>query len=84
MAMRQPEPEPAAHGQVRYIARLAGGLASGPYAEDAAAFLAGAGIDPTARPQLAAVAAAGLTHEAASTLISALLRLTALASIRGR
>lgn len=70
--------QPATRHQEQTIATLAGELAEGPYAADASAFLAAAGVNLDTRPRLIGVSAARLPHEAASGLIGKLLRLAAL------
>lgn len=90
LAWRGPDRPPAARAplaterQERYIAALTAELAATGYATDAESFLAGAGVNLDLPDRLIAVQAAALTSEAAGKLISALLRLRAVADAADR
>lgn len=85
--MQQPiaaRPPRASHPQERYIAALWRELEATGYALDADGVLAGAGINLDTPSRMAAVQTAELSNDQASTLISKLLRLRAVADAAER
>lgn len=84
MQPMQTAARPATPAQERYIAALWRELEATGYAHDAEAFLDGAGVPLLMRGCLIAVQSARLSSTAAGTLISALLRLRAVADAADR